>query len=264
MTEVNTNSAEAIREIERLAKDSQTASRKVHVLELPDRDAYLVVGADGEYTERSKDLPSRSHVVESVSEVSSYVTNFGDNSDEPNPVVWFSEDGVVAILDDDTYRRDRVVRPLEQSPAMVAIRSTDAMDQKALVRMLKTVWYDSLENVDELIRVISSLDFSSTSGGSSTVSGTRATIDRSIENEVRSQAGEIPERLIFNVRIFEDADLVVRRTIICALESEPGSPVFRVIPLAGQIRDALDSEMAHLRTILERDAKWPVFWGVPK
>ena len=80
--------------------------------------------------------------------------------------------------------------------------------------------------------------------------------------EVRGNAGDIPEEVNLDVRIFNDQALKGRFRIRCAIEIDVTVGQFALIPLGSGLDGILDEQMAGLRELLG-GLECPVFYGVP-
>lgn len=254
-------SAPFVNAISELAKKTVSADGKAKFLSIPGEPTKsLLVKSSGETEVRDHTATPRSHSLLTINDLCEYPLE--------TATVYVREEQVVAVLDDSegSLRLDSVRVPLTHSDAWAFLADPRQLDQKQFLRVLRTKLFDCFDEefFDTFCKQISALDFTNIQGGTSTVTNSKATIDRSIEQEVRVQnGGPLPDRLRLSVRTFNDPSLKMARTIECALETEPGAPVFTVVPLAGQLRDALDADLAFIKERIGKSTERPVYLGRP-
>lgn len=268
----------ALRAIMETAVRAAGATDKVRVLDIKGCPPGVVFVHDTEGTIEPLSLPRppREHSISTVGEVAPYIEHLqkmdglaDDGDDEGSqPVVWYSEDRVVIVLDDrhNSQRRDLVTCPLKHSDAWKLLRECEqgkAWTQKDFIRVLRTKLWDCLgEQGDAFLRALRTLSRQASDKARSDHQHGRATIDREIEDQLKSESGDLPEVLALQVRVYQDPALELRQTVQCALDIDPQLVQFSLIPLAGQLDDAQSREMAILGQLLD-DADADVFYGRP-
>lgn len=266
MTALNSKTLQIIQDT---AVKAAAAGGKVAVVPLPGeaRGEFLVVKPDGSY-ERMKPLPSaRRHVLGGVDEVGQYV---GDAIDRLNasPVIWYSEKEIAIVLDDSTEsdRSDTVRVPLTFTDELKLLKAIGEswVTQKEMIRLLRVNLADTLNAAGvELIKTLRAMSFGSSTAGHGKFEHGRESLGRDLENEVRSEYGPIPEELTLAVRVFTDRALDKRYPVRCALEIDPKDATFNLTAYPRELQNAIDAQLSAVGSLLEKDAKGPVYLGTP-
>lgn len=266
-----------------LAEQAQAAAGatgKVQVLQLPGlpEGTGFVYGPDGKIEEIAVPRPWRQHTLLSVAEIPAHLAHWeklhdSDTEDAylPHPAVWYCPDQVAVVLDDnpDSHRRDLITCPLEYTDAYRLLqRCADghqrAWEQKEFIRVLRTTLWDCLgDQAGSLLATLRTVSGMSRTSVESDQQKDRSNMGVSVEKEIKSKHGDIPEEVVLHVRVYQDPSLQTQRRIRCALESDPQSLQFWLIPLAGQLEDALHAEMAFISQLLDSELDAPVFYGRP-
>jgi hypothetical protein len=259
---------ETLELIQTTAVRADGAKDKVQVVALPGDPTgrYLIAKPDGTFETTEPGSAPREHMLLSVEQVAPTAAHYKDGYD---PIVWYSPSGVTIVLDDsvDSRRLDVITCPLNKTPAFEFFSCKAEgtwFEQKAFVRKLRVALADCLtETSAELLRTVRVLSFASSTTGHGKIELGRESIGRDLEAELRSDAGEIPEKVSFNVRLFNDPVLTTRRQIVCGFDIEPREGKFNLCPLAGEIDRVLDEEMNSLATRLEAVGEVPLIFGTP-
>lgn len=212
----------------------------------------------------------RQHRLLSVSEVAGAIEHYSGLVEGANiPIVWYSPQVVKVIVDDSTTKPfvDCLIVPLaefhtDQWTRICGLHE-DQFGQKSFINLLRHELWDCVGEAGQaLVKQVRALDWSRSDHTRSQMEKGRASYGKDIEAEVRSQhGGELPDDLTLSVRIYSDPALSVRRTVRCALEADPVSQTFTIIPYAGEIESALDDEMSHIHNILEGSLECPILYG---
>lgn len=126
--------AEAIGRIEDLVKKANG----LQIVHVPGEPAHLYWAALGNEMKRVHANPApRNHKVHDIKSLADMVLRFAGkhaySEGEPNETlsvsIWYSREGIVALLDDDD-RRDRITHPIKLSAAMKRLLAWEA-NQKA-------------------------------------------------------------------------------------------------------------------------------------
>lgn len=242
------------------------AANKVVVLDLPkEPDKYAIVKPDGSLDIRDVAFPPRTHTLGRLDQVSEFVKDATERL-SCKPVIWYSPEKIVVILDDVAgHRKNRaelVLKPTREVLTLEALAK--GVDQKKLIRALRVPLFDALgDDGIALVKVLRVLDFNETRTGHGTIEHKRESMGRDIESEIRSAAGDIPESIVFKLRLIEDPALTRRFQVICALDVEVQEREFFVAPLGNQLSDAMDQQLKHIHELLEKDCDCPIFYGRP-
>lgn len=208
----------------------------------------------------------RQHTALSLESLVAAVTRDGESEGQPyKPAIWFSRHGVVGFYDDGD-RRDRVTMPLGFSPQLLWLLAMDkqpkAITQRDLIFTLRTLMKRCLAPAGRLIEILRQVDFKLTSEGGGTVGHGKVSIGKQMRQEM-SGADVIPEYVVFSVPIFASS-FDSRINIECALEPDPATQSFQIVPIAGAIEGAIEQAEQELGTDLKDCAgETAVFYGLP-
>lgn len=180
--------------------------------------------------------------------------------------VWFSPSGVTLVFDD----RSRANLVFMDSDPLKQLKqwkeSRPALTQQQLIQCLKTTFRDSLSTAGELVAVLSKVKFTSGATIDTSIGHGKASLGKEIVGEVTGTKA-IPEYVTFTLSIFANPCLQqLRKGIECALIPDPETGTFRVVPLPGQIENAVEWAVKEVGDELQErlDAtKVPVLNGSP-
>ena len=260
--------AEALSLIQTTAQNAASAASKVAVVALPQEPKkYAVVKADGTVEFRDVAPQDRKHCLGEIGEVAEFV-KFAADTLKGKPSVWYAADGVIVVVADapESHRADRAVAPLiaTQSYATLLSIGTKWLPQKEFVRLLRVTLADAAtDSTRQLLKAARVISFSATSGGKALAEHGRQSIDRSIEEQVSSEVGDLPEEVEFNVRLFTDPGLTRRFAVRCAVDINAKDATFNLCPLAEQLDDALSQQLELIGDQLRGEVTCPVFRGKP-
>lgn len=260
--------AEALKLLLDTAADAAGSKDKATVLPLPlEPRIYAVVSPDGSVEYRSAAPPIRQHKIHGIDEVAGFV-QFTEDDLSNKPTVWFSGSGVSVVMEDtDTDPRDdRATVKLErtQAHATLAAIGKSWFPQKEFVRLLRITLADAAtDETLNLLRVVRVLSFSESIAGHGKIEHGRQSLGRDIEAEVKSDAGELPETVAFNVRLYTDPGLTQRFQVVFAVDVNPKDGTFNLSPLGESLTDAVDAQVEAIGERLRAAVKCPVFRGEP-
>lgn len=271
---------DTLRVIQQTAVQASGADGKLAVIHLANQPAgtATLVTPDGELLEHELPRPWRQHELRTVGQVQAWLEHWrqidaldsGDDAEDSQlvqPSVWYCETGLQIVLDDrvDSQRRDRLSCPLRYSAAFEFLqRQAEAapMSQKQFTAVLRTVLWDCLQDAPQLLKMIRTLRRTGASTHTAHDGHGRSNYGADIDQAVVSEAGDLPEELTLQVRVFRDAALETRQPIRCALIVETDTMQFQLLPLAGQLDDAVAEEMQTIHKLLESCGA-PAFYGTP-
>lgn len=267
----------ALQFIKNLAQQAAGASGKVQIGLVPQPEGFVTYsGPDGRLSVFQSQPPWRQHSLLSIDELANHLKHWEDlphkedeETHEPEPVVWYCPERITVVLDDspESQRRDTVTCPLEHTDAFRLLQECASgqknWDHRQFITILRTRLWDCLgDQAESLIKTLRTVSSKSQSDTTSDQQADKSHYGTSITTEATSKNGPIPEELLLTVRLFTDPALTARRTIRCALEKDPQALQFWLIPLAGQLEDALADEMKLIASKLT-DLDAPVFYGKP-
>lgn len=169
------------------------------------------------------------------------------------PSVWYSRTGIVLVIDDST-RRDVVEFKLTPSPQLDYLRATSklgavALAQKALVLLLRTTFFDCAP--PDLLNIIRAVRWNVGSTGEQTVGHGKSSVGKQLLAEIQG-ADAIPEYVRFTIPMWTGYR-APSQEIVCALEPDPETQTFRLIPLPLAVENATLRAEDDLQTcLLER------------
>lgn len=270
---------ESLQHITSLARDSVAAKDRVAIIKLPDEPpgVYGVIYPDGTLERNYADPPPRNHQLLSVDQIpgiveafSAYeVSNGAGELRKQHPTVWLSPTSVIVLEDDhaESLRLSKAVCPLKWTPEFAFLKSCSERDnelsQKEFIRKLRILLADALgEQLDSVVKVMRDIKFGSRSEGAGSVQRGKESYGKSIEAQVYSEVGQIPEELVLSVRVFDDPALKVRYPLRVALEIDTAANTFSLLPSQQAITNLLDEALGGIRDLLGK-IDCPVYYGIP-
>ncbi len=139
-----------------------------------------------------------------LEDLASAIVKFGDPA--TTNLYFSAEQGVVAVLDDDAYREQRLSLKLHHTPAFGWLRELSSMtrpwDHRALMMMLR-VESASAMDPDVLLQLGSLVTKLNASGTSKLGAGTEA-LGKSVQREVGLEGNPVPSSLTFRCDVFQE------------------------------------------------------------
>ena len=289
----------AIQSIAHLAEKAVGAKDKIQLVPIPNHPDgdLLVVKPDGSHSTLHVPGKPRVTFLRSVDQVAPYATEAVERWNA-NPIVYYDQSSVVVVLDESNLLRQNAglasvaLQPSFHYKLLKGYADDRAKAWQTHKQFMQTLRIDLQTAMEELawqhaVRACEQLESDDATQTRSTSMRTRESLGKDILQEIRSSAGEIPERLVLKIRLFKDPALVQTRQIICGLELDPGSSRFAILPLDNELENAMDEEMAYLGDLLRgslggtkrltiidkaEDDAWPddsksrpipVFYGTP-
>lgn len=195
-----------------------------------------------------------------------------------NSAVWYSRTGVVCLTDD-TTRRDRVSLGLSYSAPLRRLQELEAtgsvIQHKQLIFMLRTTFANCLAQAGTLLDILRSIRWKNSADGSSTIAHGKASIGKQIEQSIEG-LDAIPEYVTLSVPIFHSNVIARLFSVRCALEPDPATQSFQLIPLPREIElaiagaeDAIQEELLQGLTVGVAETSdpsqlaAPLYYGTP-
>lgn len=216
------------------------ASREAKVV-VSRRDVDTVLLPNGATVDYDNDFPSRSHGVKTLADLTSLANRFGEK--DGAPVVWYDEDSIVLVINDETHRNDTVEMKLVKSGLYKAIESLDPRvwhQPKEFIRLLRIDLFGALDP-QTLLQSVRKVQFDA--GASTKVENTR--VRESMGKEISasvSAASELPEYVNLVTPMFTNSGVETIVTIKAAVEVDPNRQAFQLVVLP----DELDKAKAHV------------------
>lgn len=258
---------ETLKQIQKTAQEAGGAKDKATTLRVDAEppEVYYLVTSDGKAERKIADPKARDHELHSLDQVGPFVDEYNGEK----PIVWYSESGVVVLLDD-TKRRDRATLRLTLTPPMSTLLRLDKekpkrFSQRDFVRLLRIdlaeCFYDK-----RLLTSVRECDFTQRGDTRGMIQHGRESLGRDIEAAVVSKSTEgIPEDVDLTVRVFDDPSLMDRQAMKCAIELHAAEGQFELVPFPLAVRNAIDLELDVVGKLLH-DAcpdETPIFRGKP-
>jgi|GEM_PF-5313970 len=236
------------------------------------RESKYAIG--GLIREIKHDPAPREHAVKSLQEIERLATRFAlepdegeaDDTEVLQPVVWFSEERIVLVLDDADYRVETVTLNLEKSDvwrAVEGLKHGPKFNQKNFIKLLRVDLARTLES-GVLLERVRKVRFENGSAVSGSVERGRESFGREILSKVET-GGELPEEVVLQVPVFKTLGESATYPIRCAVEVDPSMGEFQLIPLPDEIERVFHLAMDSIRSRLEEHlpATVPCYYGTP-
>lgn len=238
---------------------------RVHKLDSEPPFIYAVdVGGELE-TRRAQPMP-RNHAAFSIAPIADFARLSSETSE-----IWHSRNGVTCFIDK-TDRRDAVHLALNASPQRLLLenweRTAPKLTQAGLILTLRTTFARCLGRAGGFLDIIRRVKFVHNQQGDATIAHGKASVGRQIEQEVTG-AGSIPEYITFEIPIFGNLNYI--EAVECAVEPDPATSTFAIIPLPLEIENAIqraesklaEQILAAVNTVADGEALVPVYYGKP-
>lgn len=227
---------------------------------------YALISPSGEIHWQEAEPKPRQHYAGDLSAIALFAAKSGDKA-----AVWFSRAGVVCFTDDAT-RRDYIQLPLDLSPQLKAVmeleRTRKPWKQRDLILFLRTTLRACLAPSGNIIAILRRVKFTVNSGAQSAIEHGKKSVGRQLDAEVTG-TDVLPEYIGLDVPIFASGFPGITGRIELALEPDPETETFALIPIPGEVeRLILSGEMAIGIKVAEALAEMsaedvPVYFGKP-
>jgi hypothetical protein len=261
----NLPESETINAIARLGRDSLKAEDKVKIISLPGDDKrFLIVDTDGRYDERQA-FTSRKMSIGSVDSIWQLASDYRQQLEAAEDggkveICLSASDLKVCAVDNKNVLMMHGGMNFEPSPEITALELLAEMttDAKTLVRYLISNLKDCYaDNVQQLVNVLKNYRSSQTYGNRVQISNSKESLGREIENELISEAGELPEQIRFSLPVFmpffrdNEND---KFTIRCNVFADPQTGQFEIRPMEHDVLFARRAALTSIRDYLISEA----------
>jgi hypothetical protein len=187
-----------------------------------------------------------------------------------SPEFWYGPVGVVGYPDGED-RRVSVTFQLHETPQFVAIKGLGVQghQHKPFMKLLRTTLFGCLE--PSLVHLLKTVKFSANAVSASDIQRQKSSVGKSLTADLETER-QLPEMVNLRVEcVFQGVHLPVG--VGCALEVDPETTVFQLLPLPNQLDRAVESALDGLRVLLENEIKAefeegsdlpPVYFGSQK
>ncbi len=156
--------------------------------------------------------------------------------------IWYGPEGVVLRLDDTGRNTIDLVTKL--SDPFVQLQqwrqNKPSLTQADLIRSLRITFRECLSPAGEILAVLKRVKFNASQSSDSEISNGKFSVGKSLTAEVTG-TGTLPEYLKLLIPVWANPCFRAVRTVVeCALEADAATATFRVIPLPGQLEEAID------------------------
>lgn len=262
--------SEALQLLIDTSQQASGAAQKVAVIALPNepKGYYGIVDADGKFTKVRAEVGPRNHKLLRIDQVPAFTADM-EKRLEGAPSVWYSPQGVVVLIDDGLdsdllSRANLTFKHTEQFEELILCQKSPRwMDPKTFATWIRTKVRNVMRGADDLLTMVSQIKAST--GASQSYAGTksRESIGAEVDSEMESMLGELPDLVLFDVRVYDDPSIVRTVLVTCALECNPRTFEMRLEPQAGQLQAAIDSEMENIGELFGKELKCPLYYGTP-
>lgn len=252
-------------------KEAAGAAQKVAVIPLPNepKGVYGLIKADGSFEVRTAAAGPRSHKLLRLDQVPDFVKNITEKF-KAVPTVWHCPDGVVILMNDGSMESDlqsRCCLPFKFTEQFAELQSCSKsqrwMDPRSFATWIRTKLMNVMRGADDLLMLLSKMKGSDGKTFNATNTKSRESIGLEVDAEMDSALGDLPDLILFDVRVYDDPSIVRKVQVTCALECNPRDFALRIEPTAGQLQDAIDKEMNSIGDLLAQELDCPVYYGVP-
>lgn len=244
----------------------RNASGRVIATPAEPSHTYCLQKPDGSLEYVRATPPKRSHYASDVATLAAIVKRFAEQG-KHIVSVWYSQQGVLALLDDDD-RHDRAILPLSLSSFVVALRKLEHtrtwLTQVEFIQLLRITLAGCLSS-SNILSSVRSVKFRQLAQGERDVQHGKVSLGKSLEAELNG-ASTIPEEMSLWVPIFPgvvDAAIMIP----VALDVDPVAEKFLLQPLPGSvdaaIREAEKRLGALVRAALEGVENVAIHYGCP-
>lgn len=166
----------------------------------------------------------------------------------------------VVGLVDPADRRDLITLSLPYGREMATVLEWGKRvetQQANLVRLLRLELAGAAgtDGARQLLKFAESFAVNSTSTQQATIKRDRESLGRSIDDAVKSDAGDCPDSITLSLLVHSDSSLSVRRDVRVAVDFSPSSQQFFLSPSQADLATAVELQIASAITQLE--AAWP-------
>jgi len=234
------------------------------------RISYVV---NGQVVSTETAPPPRGHSVKSLADVVALANRFAaddgkaTDTDGP-PAVWYDENAVVLVIDDDGHRLETATLALETSDVfrvLECLAKTKAKhDQKAFIRLLRVELAGTLDPV-VLLEKVRKVRFENGVTTEAVSARQRESMGRSITSQVSTDGGDLPDEVTLSVPVYKTAGERAPVPFRCSVEVDPADGTFRLLPLPDELERVRQVAVARIaeRLVDGLEHGTPAYYGSP-
>lgn len=231
-----------LREALELIQDTATKAAGPKDLPSASNHAMRVLLPDGKIDEVSADPPKRNHTVYDIDSLAIYGSD---------AVLWHSDTEVVAVLDDEKYRDNRVTLPLPVHPKFAAIerQTGNSFTQKGLIDFLRLNIKQEIEEAHPgFISTLREIRIQQSVAGDSSIKHGRESMGKTIDNAVTG-ADALPDEFVLSLPLWLHLSVIVQ--LHCVFDIDVTTATFSFRPKPGELEKARATAQQWLHGQLE-------------
>lgn len=249
--------AEAIKALAELAVKA-SAPQKIDSGD-PRQIGYVI---NGEVDHVNTEPAPRKHEVKSLADVVALATRFAGSED--SPVVWYDEDAVTLVIDDQGHRLETATFRLLTSEVFDKLaelaKSKPRLDQKSFVRLLRIDLAGTLEPV-VLLNAVRAVRWSSVTDAN--IGKQRESMGRDIEARC-SDGKDLPDDVTLRVPVYRVAGERTPLPCRCSVEVDATDGTFRLLPFPDELDRVRQAAVASIaERLAEQLGDVPCYYGKP-
>lgn len=225
----------------------------------------VVIG--GVVKDYPKPLPHRTHVVNRLDEIVRLAARFAEiTTDGPTTcTVWYSENAVTLVLDDDARRLNKVVLPLVESEVLGKLRKVGSTkyDLKGFRRFVRVDLGPYLPEV-ALLGSLKKIEFSNGTTVKSEKTKDKESLGREVMATIRSDA-QIPDNLTLQIPVWSTfGERDEQYPFRCFVEIDPMDCTCQLIPYPDEVQRVYGLALASVQDRLDALPETvPAYHGTP-
>lgn len=201
-----------------------------------------VVTLAGQTVVETIEKPTMTRIVHTLDDVSRLISEFGGKK----PTVFVEEDGIICVLDDGD-RLEKVLMQFELSDQFrVFEKLKHGLQQRELVRILRTSLAGCVEH-NEFLKIVRQLEFDVNRNARGSVSHTKESLGRSVDKEVRTKAGDMPEEISVRLPLFKvPHDIPSEMVLQCAVTLDIDNEKIAIEPTGSSLSAERNAVMLNI------------------
>lgn len=232
-------------------------------LDIPDVTKAHFLTGNGQIVTVPIDPSPRDHTVCQLDDLIRMANLFDDGL--TSCVVWYNEDHVILVLDNDAHRCQKVTMTLEISDVCRVVASLPGAcyDHKSFVRLLRVQLAGAL-SPSSLLDIVRRVRFDNGAVTHSEVKRTRESLGREITASVSAES-EIPDTVTLSVPVYSTLGETDPYPVRCTVEVDPVEGRFRLIPFPDEITRVYQLAVASIARRLAAGLSEgvPAYYGAP-
>lgn len=224
----------------------------------------IVVLPGGETKEIKADPQPRDHYVADIESLVKAATSTAKISESGDVVCWADRNSAVVVIDDNGERSNKITLPMTLSPQMKELQAIESsgkpFTQRELISTLR-IKFANCSLPSELVPNLRKVNFTLNAEGTSDVTRTKVSVGKNQQAQFHG-FDSLPEWLVFQLPVFHGV-FRVSASINVALDPDPETQTFKLVPQLGDIERAIQSAETALVLALAQQMPdtVPVYFG---